>query len=167
MWAVLQACEYVHGKSQRATVGKKSHGGEAKKPIPNSYCSEFRGHVVEQKRTLTKHAHHPRSWPRPCRDHAMKICHVHSISIPMRRCRDLACEAVHILLCARFARLCARFARLCARFASRPCQLFSAKLILQHARNLFPIRCVHVSTLWFPKSHDQRVMHSRNPAFWP
>ena len=137
------------------------------KPLPNSYCSEFRGHVVEQKRALTKHAHHPRSWPRPCRDHAMKICHVHSISIPTRWCRDLACEAVHILLCARFARLCARFARLCARFASRPCQLFSAKLILQHAWNLFPIRCVHVSTLWFPNSHDQRVMHSRNPAFWP
>ena len=63
---------------------KKGHGGEPKKPIPNSYCSEFRGHVVEQKRALTKHAHHPRSWPRPCRDHAMKICHVNSISIPTR-----------------------------------------------------------------------------------
>ena len=141
MWAVLQACQYVHGKSQRATVGKKrSWWGEPKKPIPNSYCSEFRGHVVEQKRAVTKHAHHPRSWPRPCRDHAMKICHVHSISIPTRWCRDLACEAVHILLCARFARLCARF-------ASRPCQLFSLNLQNTcgiHAIILTPrCHCVH------------------------
>ena len=54
-------------------------------------------------------------------------CHNHPIIIPTRSCRDHACEAVHILLCARFAQLCARFARLCARFASRLGQLFSAK----------------------------------------